>query len=248
MARSSDFLYRYRDILNNLRSSKDSGNLPENLQRRKEEGLSKRQERRTAARRARFDIARDKAAAAAAGNQYVSPRDQAANIAAIPQEYVDKYGSRAGDMYAASQVQAADLNKRYAALGVTPQDVEFYGSDAINAVRARQLNTNQFNAVNEALTAGNQEMRDKALAAGMSSAASAGIPAARAGKDAYKQWVTKEFARWGNSPNVFGMKDLQELRLRGESDGDIRNLALTIGKVGPRAQKELGLGYLNRAF
>lgn len=248
MARSSDFLYRYRDILNNLRSSKDSGNLPENLQRRKEEGLSSRQERRTAARRARADIVRDKAAAAAAGNQYVSPRDQAANISAIPQQYIDQYGSRANDMYAASQVQAADLNKRYAAVGATPQDIARYGSDAVDIARARQLNTNAINAANEALTAGSPQMRQQALDESYRIASSNSSAAAKAGKDALRQQYTKDFAQWGDNPNVFGMKDLLELRNRGESEGDIKRIALTIGKVGPQAQKALGLGYLNRAF
>lgn len=248
MARSSDFLYRYRDLLGALRDSKSSGGLSENLQRRKEEGLSNRQERRTAARRARADIINEKAAAAAAGNQYVSARDRAANIAAIPQEYVDQYGSQANTMYAGSQVQAADLNKRYTAVGATPQDIARYGSDAIDIARARQLGTDRINAVNEALTAGSPEMRQQALDESYRIASSNSSAAAQAGKDALRQQYIRDFAQFGDNANVFGMKDLQELRNRGNSEGDIKRIALTIGKIGPQAQKELGLGYLNQNF
>lgn len=235
MARSTDFLYRYRDVLNKLRSDKDSG-------------LSNKQERRTAARQARSGIRKDKAAAAAAGNIYQSPADRAASVAAIPQEFIDRYGSQAGSMYANSQVKSADLNKQYAAVGATQQDIDRYGSDALDVARARQLNELQKSRGLERLTAGSPEQRQQALDESYRLAQSAGIPAARGSKEATREFYTKEFAKFGDNPNVFGMKDLLEMRNRGESEGDIRRMALTIGAVGPQAQKALGLGYLNRNF
>jgi hypothetical protein len=51
----------------------------------------------------------------------------------------------------------------------------------------------------------------------------------------------KVFASHGDDPNVFGWKDLEHWRNVGESDGDIRRIALNVGLVGPRVRRELGI-------
>lgn len=233
---SQDFLSRYKDLLSDLRASKAGSK------------LTAAERQKTARQQARAGIKQDKAAAREAGIVYQSPSAKAASISAIPQSYLDKYGSEAGRMYAQEQVKQKDLAKTYSAQGVTPQDIEKYGSSALDIVRARNLDTNRISAAKEALTAGSPEQRNQALEESYRLAQSAGIPGAKSSKEATREFYTKEFAKFGNNPNVFGMKDLLEMRNRGESEGDIRRMALTIGSVGPLAQKELGLGYMNRQF
>jgi len=160
--------------------------------------------------------------------------------ASIPQEYKDKYGSTAGSMYERDKLAQRDVSTAMTKQGVTPLEIDRYGSDALNVARARQLNEQKKQIAMDTLTPG-MEDRQKALDESFRLAQTAGIPGARDSKQATKDFYTKEFARFGNSANVFGMKDLLEMRNRGESEGDIRRIALTIGSVGPLARKELGI-------
>ncbi len=58
-----------------------------------------------------------------------------------------------------------------------------------------------------------------------------------------RDFYTKQFAQHGNSPYVFGMKDLQHMESTGASGDEIRRTALTIGSIGPQARKRISSKY-----
>lgn len=58
-----------------------------------------------------------------------------------------------------------------------------------------------------------------------------------------RDFYTKEFAKFGNNPNVFGMQDLLQMENTGASGGEIARTALTIGSIGPEARKRLASKY-----
>jgi hypothetical protein len=221
---AEDFLNRYRQLLDGMKLGRDKG-------RDKEARRERRQERRQERRERERETARQ--------NEYV---------ASIPQEYLDKYGSQAGSMYTRDKISNQHYLNSLSKQGITPQEAEKYGSDVLDITRANRLNQNAIASAQERLTAGSPNQRQQALQESFRLAQSAGIPTARGSEQATRDFYTKEFAKYGDNPNVFGMKDLIEMRNRGESEGDIRRIALTIGKVGPQAQKELGLGYLGTNF
>lgn len=233
---AEDFLGSYRQLLDGMKGGRDRS--PEARRERRQERRQNRRERarqREIERERQREIERERAR-------------QSEYVASIPQDYLDKYGSSAGSMYERDKLANRDYLTSLSKQGITPQEAEKYGSNVVDVTRANRLNQTAIANATERLTAGSPQQRSQALTESYRLAQSAGIPAARGSEQATRDFYTKEFARFGDNPNVFGMQDLLEMRNRGESEGDIRRIALTIGKVGPRAQKELGLGYLGTNF
>jgi hypothetical protein len=165
--------------------------------------------------------------------------------AGIPAEYLEKYGSNAGDMWRREQLiqraTSSAVQNIYNQAGATPADVQKYGSDAADIARARNLNQSALQAAQERFQIGIPTDRSAAVQESLKQAQSAsqGFKTPEAIRDFY----TKSFASKGDNPNVFGMKDLEHLENTGTSADDIRRIALTINRAGPLAAKRLAEKY-----
>lgn len=63
------------------------------------------------------------------------------------------------------------------------------------------------------------------------------------GQIGIRDFYTKNYAQFGNSPSVFGMQDLLQMENTGASPADIQRTALTIGSIGPEARKRMASKY-----
>lgn len=166
--------------------------------------------------------------------------------AATPAEYVEKYGSQAADMYRKEQLdrQVQEKLTETRNAGVPQSYVEKYGSQAASMYKADELNRIKQSTAREILTPGQDTDRAQAMKEAMNMAQSAGnsnrfYQAAQKGEGALRDAYRQEYAQWGNSPNVIGMKDVQELENRGYSGSDIRRIGLAVGSVGPKAKERI---------
>lgn len=183
----------------------------------------------------------------AARDYYRANRQEAeAQSVYVPQEYTEKYGSQGYDMYRKDQLdrQVQDKLTETRNAGVPAAYVEKYGSQAGSMYQADELNRIQQSNAREILTPGQDKDRVQAMQEAMSMARSAGnsnrfYQAAQKGEGALRDAYRQEYAQWGNSPNVIGMKDVQELENRGYSGGDIRRIGLAVGSVGPKAKERI---------
>lgn len=177
-----------------------------------------------------------------AREQYRSDRAGERRAAETPSDYMDKYGSMGPDMYRADQLKQEMYEKRTA--NIPAEYKEKYGSQAEAMFRAEELNRTQTANARETFAPGSSEQRSIAMKEAMDSARSTGGrfgQAASAGEDSLRDLYRKEYAQWGDNPDVIGLKDVQELENRGYSGGDIRRIGLTVGSVGPKARERIGL-------
>jgi hypothetical protein len=108
---------------------------------------------------------------------------------------------------------------------------------------ADELNRVAIANARERFAPGSPEERDEATKRSIDTAIKTGGrfgQVARGGAGAMRDLYRKEYAQFGDNPNVIGMKDVQELENRGYSGGDIRDIALTVGSVGPQARQRIG--------
>lgn len=183
-----------------------------------------------------------------ARDYYRAQRDQATaeRNAATPSDYMDRYGSLGPEMYRRDQLnqQVRDKQTEARNAGVPDSYINRYGSQGAAVFKADELNRIKRSQAEEVLTPGPEKDRTQAMQESMRIAQSAGsgtrfYQAAQQGEGALRDAYRQEYAQWGNSPNVIGIKDVQELENRGYSGGDIRRIGLSVGSVGPKAKERI---------
>lgn len=164
--------------------------------------------------------------------EFRQTREEVARRKALPDPYQTQMAKNAADLDAARQQKAAQQAQFYS----TDPYYQKYGSMA-ESMRTRDQLAAEQKATAQKTLGVSPALQQQAMTELQNIARSTGSQKAVA--DIPQR--LKGYAQYGNSANVIGMKDVQELENQGYGKDEIKRFGLALGQVGPLAKQYLGI-------